>query len=115
MRQRHHFHASDEPVSPSRHSLDIKRIICRVGQNLAEALNRYVDAVVEFARRFVRPEPAANLVTQDDFASALQQHVEDFQRLLPDPDARAVLTQFSGARVKFERPEAIAQVAAAPR
>ena len=61
--------------------------------------------MIEFDHCFVGPKLIANLRSQHDLAPAFQQQQQNSKRLFAQPQADAVLAQFSRANIQFEGAE----------
>jgi|SRR5215471_1717319 len=61
--------------------------------------------VVEIYERVLRPDLAAQLFTAHYLPGSFQQDSEHLKGLILNPDALALLAQFSSAKVHFENPE----------
>src|SRR5688572_22873240 len=96
----------DESISPSRKRLDEARVVGGVAKRRSQPLHGGVEAVLEIDKRAVRPEPLAQLVPGDHVAWTLEHQSKDFERLLLQPDAHAVLPQLAGSDVELERAKA---------
>ena len=96
----------DEPISASRKRLDEARVVGVVAERRSQPLHGGIEAVLEIDERAVGPQPLAQLVPGDDVAWTLEHHPEDFERLLLQPDADAVLPQLAGSDVELERAKA---------
>ena len=64
--------------------------------------------MIELDDGVIGPELLANFLAEHYLTGLLQQHYEDLHGLLPHADANAVLSQFTGADLKFERTKTIA-------
>ena len=97
---------NQEPVTPSRHSLDKTGRICRIAQGRAELHDGGVDAAIELHDRVVRPEPFSDLLPRNHLAFAKKEHLQNLELLLRKAYFSPIPLQLSGRKVEFERPEA---------
>jgi hypothetical protein len=61
--------------------------------------------MIEIDKRIGRPQNAAQLLPADWLTWLREQHLQNAQRLLLQPDPDALLAQFAGARIQLERAE----------
>ncbi len=69
---------------------------------MPEFLDRAVDAVVKLDDGAVGPELPANFFASHNFASALQQHQKNLERLFLQADGFAAGPQLAGAQIEFK-------------
>lgn len=97
---------SNEAVSSAGQCLDVAGIARGFAERFPQLLNRRVDAVIELDHGIVRPQLQPDFLAQDHLTGMVEQHHQDLEGLLADPDFDSVLTQFTGTGIGFERAEA---------
>ena len=97
---------SDEAISAPLQRLDEARTLGVVAERGAQPLDRRVQPVLEIDERPVRPQPVAELVAGEHVRGTLEQHGQNFEWLVLQPDADAVLAQLTRADVELESAEA---------
>src|SRR5436309_3353772 len=101
-----YFYGRDEAIPAPGQGFDEARIVSRVPQRLADAVDGGVKAVVEVHECATRPKLLLQLFPRHHLAWPLQEHGQDLKRLLPKPDLQPALAQFAGAQVQLEHAEA---------
>jgi hypothetical protein len=96
----------DEAVALPGDGLDISRAIGRVPQSAPQSPYRGVDTKIEFDYGLVRPEALANLLARNNFARGFEQHLEDLEGLLLEPNSATLFAQFAFSEVQLEWAEA---------
>jgi hypothetical protein len=92
---------SDEPVTLTRHGLEVLRRLRVVAERRPQLPHRRVEAGVEVDHG-VRPQPRRELVACDQLAGPAHQGLQDLQRLFLEPDRVLAPEQLQGHAV--ERP-----------
>ena len=77
-----------------------------IAEGLAELGDGGVQAPLEIHEGVGGPEAVAELFAGDQLAGGLEERLEDAERLILEPDAQPVLTQFTRRRVQLEGSEA---------
>ena len=103
---RPYVYRADKPVTATRNSLHIARLVRRIPQRQAQLLDGSVDAVVELDNRVIRPQLLANLLPRHQLAGRFQQHFQNLEGLFLKANLAVVLVQFSGFEVQLEGSEA---------
>ena len=76
-----------------------------VAEHRPQAFDRRVQPMLEVDERAVGPQPAPELVAGQHFSRPLEQHRQQLERLVLQPEAHAVLPQLSRAEIELESPE----------
>src|SRR5580658_7797381 len=88
-------HVRNETIAALRKSLYISRVLSRVPQRASELGDCNVDCLVEIAKIFVGPDPAAQFIPADHYPRTFQQDLQQFQRLLLDSDSQTCFAQLA--------------------
>ena len=93
-------HGRDESVSSPWDSFDVLRGAGTVVQRLANAIDRFIQRLIE-VNEGVSPDLFLDLLARDDFARPLGQHEQNPKRLFLKADKHATLAQLHGVAVQF--------------
>src|SRR5215469_10196102 len=96
-----HLDFSDEPVSETGHRLNVLGGLRRVRKRLPELVHRCRTAFVEVEEDVARPQRVTNLLTQHRLPGALDQKLEQRQRLTLDLQSGSKLPQLAAMKVGF--------------
>lgn len=102
------FDGGDEAVAAAGEGLDEARVAGGVAEDLADAVDGGVDAVVEVDEGAIGPEGAGDLVAGEDLAGVLEEQKEQLKGLGVELEAKALAAQLAGGSVGFEGSEAVA-------
>jgi hypothetical protein len=100
------LHLAYEAIPSPGKGLDVTRLAGRVPQDVAQSFHCGINTMVELDDDVVRPEAFPNLLACDDFAWRFEQHPEDQERLLLQPDPAPLFAQFSAPKIERKRPKA---------
>jgi len=101
------FDRGDEAVAAAGEGFNEARVVGGVAEDLADAVDGGVDAVVEVDEGAVGPEGAGDLVAGEDLAGALEEQKEKLEGLGVELEAEALAAQLAGGGVGFEGSKAI--------
>ena len=90
----------NKPIAAPRNRFDESRSRCRVSQDLAETLDRRVEAVLEIDERVIGPYRPPQLVARDEASSMRDQDAEDSKRLLGHEHAVGAVPQLARGQIQ---------------
>lgn len=99
-------HRRNKAIPNPRNRLDIARRIRQIAQRVAKFLHRFIQAMIEINEHILRPQPLAKLLARNYFSRALQQHRQQLNRLLRQPDSCPALAKLTRSHIEFKKTEA---------
>ena len=100
------FHRSDEAVADAGDGFYVARRGCRVTQRVAEFLDGFVESVVKVDKDVGGPKALPEFVAGEYLAGAFQEHSQELQRLLRQPEFRPIPAQLPGFEIELKEAKA---------
>jgi hypothetical protein len=95
----------NEPVATAGQGFYESRVLAGILQRLTEAVNGFVQALIEIHEGISGPQPLHQLIASDQLARMFHEEEEDLKRLILKIRSLPVGAQFARARVQCELTE----------
>ena len=100
------FQFPDEKIAAAGNRFDIPGVCGGVAQDVADLLDRGVEAIVEIHESLRGPQLLLQFLAGNDLAGIFQEHLENLKGLTLQFGTNAVFSQFTRAEINFEPIEA---------
>src|ERR1700678_1202704 len=96
----------DPAIAPPSDSLNEDRVLRRISQSIAQAINGADDPAIKIDVDALGPEDLANVLPAQDFVRMADEQLQSLEGQFLNLDLDATLVQFARAQIGLEHPNA---------